>query len=138
MNPIAFVACLILIPSALLAQTCTLTGKVTIAGAALVASAELTLSVPDGSVKAVTSDNEGFYTFPSLSRGDYTLQATASNLALPKPVKITIHSGHQSLDLQLQIAAKAQQVTVTDTTGPSVSTEASNNANAVVLKGDRK
>lgn len=97
MNPIHFVVCLILIPSALLAQKGTLTGKVTDASGALVAGAEIAISTPGKRLVATVSGSEGTYSFSSLSPGDYTLQATAPNLALPKPLKLTIHAGAPDL-----------------------------------------
>ena len=73
MNPIHFVVCLILIPSALLAQKGTLTGKVTDASGALVAGAEIAISTHGKRVVATVSGSEGTYSFSSLSHGDYTL-----------------------------------------------------------------
>jgi hypothetical protein len=123
------------LPAALLAQS-TLTGKVTDASGALVASAKVTLTPARGSARTATSNSEGAYAFLSLAPGDYTVNATAPNLALPAPRKFTLAAGPQTVNLQLQIATKAQEVTVTENAGPSVSTEASSNANAVVIKGD--
>ena len=72
----------------------------------------------------------------SCATGDYTVQASAPNLVLPQPVKVTMGSAMTILNLQLHVAASAQQVTIRDSTGPSVSTEASNNASALVISGD--
>jgi len=42
--------------------------------------------------------------------GNYTLQASAPDLALPQPVKIMLKAGIQLLNLQLNVATTAQQV----------------------------
>lgn len=55
--------------------------------------------------------------------------------SLPQPVKIALKTGSQVLNLQLFITATQQQVKVEDNAGPGVSTEAANNASAVVLRG---
>ena len=49
---------------------------------------------------------------------------------------ISLQPGSTTLNLQLKVLATAQRVTVEETAGPAVSTEASNNASAVVLHGD--
>ena len=45
-------------------------------------------------------------------------------------------TGLQSLNLQLKVATTAQQVTIQDNPGPSVTADPSNNASALVLRGD--
>jgi len=68
--------------------------------------------------------------------GNYTLQASAPDLALPQPVKIMLKAGIQLLNLQLNVATTAQQVTVQDNPGPSVTANPSNNASALVIQGE--
>src|SRR5581483_998738 len=48
---------------------------------------------------------------------------------------VTIRAGSQSLNLQLKVAATTEHVTVSDETEPLISTSASNNASALVLRG---
>ncbi len=64
------------------------------------------------------------------------MSATAPDLTTPQPTKILLKPGPQTLNLQLKVASTMQQVTVQENAGPSVSTESSNNASALVLRGE--
>ena len=55
---------------------------------------------------------------------------------MAQPVKLTLNSAVTTLNLQLHVAATTQQLTIRDSTGPSVSTDASTNASALVISGD--
>jgi len=127
---------ILLIAPAVFAQTATLRGQVTDESGALVPRAKVSLTAPDGSVKAATADARGSYSFEKLAPGPYTAAATAPDLATPQPVKTTLRPGAQTLDLQLKVVVANQQVTVQENAGPSVSTDAANNASALVLCGD--
>ncbi|HEY1494814.1 MAG TPA: carboxypeptidase regulatory-like domain-containing protein [Candidatus Solibacter sp.] len=118
---------------ALVAQTAALRGVVTDESGALVPGARVNLQGP--AAKRAVTDNAGAYTFPALTPGDYTVQASAPNLAQPQPVKVTLHAGPQVLNLTLAVAAISEKVTVADTSAPALTTDASNNASAVVLRG---
>lgn len=106
---------------------------VTDESAALVPGARVTLQGP--SAKHAVTDNAGAYNFPALTPGDYTVQAAAPNLAQPQAVKITLRSGPQTLNLTLAVAAISEKLTVADTSAPALTTDSSNNASAVVLRG---
>jgi len=121
--------------SSIFAQSGTLSGQVTDESGALVPSARITLTGIDGSVKAAQADERGAYVFTGIAPGNYAINASAPQLAMPKPMEISIHGGPQSVNLQLKVAVTAQQVTVRENSGPSVSMEASNNASALVLRG---
>ncbi len=129
------VAILLLAPSCY-AQTAILRGQVTDQSGALVPGAKVTLTSPDGSVKIATSDDKGSYVFTGLATGDYSATGAAPDLATSQAVKITLRSGTQTLNLQLKIVSTAEHVTVEENTGPTVSTDVSNNASALVLRGD--
>ena len=118
-----------------LGQTVSLRGQVTDQSGAVVPLATVTLNGPSGLVKTAKAANDGTYAFADLAPGNYTVQASAPDLALPQPAKIALKAGSQTLNLQLFIAATQQQVKVEDNAGPSVSTEAANNASAVILRG---
>ena len=47
-----------------------------------------------------------------------------------------LKAGIQLLNLQLNVATTAQQVTVQDNPGPSVTADPSNNASALVIQGE--
>ena len=124
---------LILAPS-LLAQS-SLTGRVTDESGAVVPRASVTLTSAGGARKAVAAA-DGEYSFTGLVPADYKVSAVAPALVMSQPVIVTVRPGPNTLDLQLHVAAAAQQVTVTDNAGPALSTEASNNASATIIKGE--
>jgi hypothetical protein len=127
---------LFFLPVSLFAQTGSLTGQVTDESGAIVPKAKIILAGPAGVLKTATATENGSYSFPALAPGDYTIQATAPDLATAQPVKVTVNTGVRVLNLQLKVASTTQQVTVKENAGPAVSTDASSNASALVLKGD--
>src|SRR4051812_39213325 len=114
------------------AQTGSLRGSVTDESGAIVPRAKITITGPK--TFAATTDNAGAYSIANLPYGEYTVDATAPSLALRTPSKVTV-TGSQTLDLILNVTAAKQQVTVAENAGPSVSTDASANASAVVIAG---
>ncbi len=118
------------------AQTVTLRGFVTDPSGAVVPGAEVTIKAAGSPSKTTTTDKNGSYSFNGLAAGSYTVTAKAPDLAQQQPATITLRSGVQTLNLLLAVATVQQQVVVQDNPGPSVSTDAANNASAVVLRGD--
>ena len=114
------------------AQNLVLRGQVADESGAVVPGADIVLRGSAGVVQSVKSSSEGTYTFSGLIPGDYTIEATASQLILREPVAL---HGSQTLNLVLQVVLEKQQVTVDEDSKPTVSTEASANASAVVLQG---
>jgi Carboxypeptidase regulatory-like domain len=125
-----------LIVAPILAQTATLRGLVSDESGALVPKAKIALAGPAGLVKNAIADDRGAYSITGLSPGDYTVRASAPQLATPQAIAISLKAGVQDLNLQVKVVAAAEQVTVQENAGPSVSTEVSNNASALVLRGD--
>src|SRR3984893_3759034 len=121
---------------AVFAQTATLRGQVTDESGALVPKATVTLKGPNGVALAAITDERGAYLFPALQPAEYSVSGSAPDLVSAQPVTISLQPGSTTLNLQLKVLATAQRVTVEETAGPAVSTEASNNASAVVLRGD--
>src|SRR5437879_7219180 len=119
--------------SALFAQTSTLRGIVTDESGAIVPGAKITLTASSGTASTAVAGADGSYSFTGIVPGDYVLQASAPDLATP-PLKLTIRPGVQTLNLQLKVAAVAQQVTVEDR-AVTVTPEPANNASATVLAG---
>jgi hypothetical protein len=119
-----------------LAQTATLRGVVTDESAAVVPGAKVTLTGPSGLVDTTASGNDGSYSLKNVPFGAYTLDAAAPQLTLPRPAKVDVRSVVHTVNLQLKVASSAQQVTVRENAGPAVSTDAANNAGALVLRGD--
>src|SRR5450631_2851821 len=81
-------ACLIS-TATLEAQTVTLRGVVTDETGARVPSAKITVSGPGGD-KLTESRDDGSYFFPSLPAGDFQVRASAPDLILPQPIKLTL------------------------------------------------
>ena len=118
------------------AQTATLRGQVMDETGAVVPGVKITLSGPAGAPRVTTSGNDGSYSFTGLLPGSYTVGAAAADLAQAHPAKIVLKAGVQTLNLQMKVASVTQQVTVQENAGPAVTTEPSNNATAMVLRGE--
>ncbi len=134
-----FIYCLIvclIVSAAAFAQTGALRGQALDQNGAVVPKAKVTLNGPSGLVKTTTTDERGGYAFTELPPGDYSVTATAPSLALLEPVTINLKSGSQTLNLQLSVVLAEQKVNVEEGATPTVSTESTNNASAVVLRGD--
>jgi hypothetical protein len=117
-----------------LAQT-TLRGRVTDESGAVVPGADVTITGPGSLSRATVSAADGSYAFGDLPAGSYTVHASAPGLVLRQPAKISTQGAYQTLNLLLSVAMEKQEVTVAENGGPTVSTEASNNASAVVISG---
>jgi hypothetical protein len=124
-----------LLSSPVFAQTAILRGQVTDESGAIVPGAKIVLTGPAGLSQTTSAANEGSYSFTDLPPGGYTVQASAPSLILRQPAKISLKAGTQTLNLLLNVAAEKQEVTIADNGGPTVSTDAANNASAIVLRG---
>ena len=116
------------------AQT-TLRGRVTDESGAVVPGAQVALTGPGSLSRTTVSGADGSYAFGDLPAGSYTVQASAPGLVLRQPAKISTQAAYQTLNLLLSVAMEKQEVTVAENGGPTVSTEAANNASAVVIRG---
>ena len=125
-----FVAC------TALAQTVSIRGVVSDPSGAAVPGADVTLSGPGGAARTAQSGQDGSYAFAGLQPGNYAVTATAPLLVAAQPVKVEARAGVVTANLQMRVVASRQQVTVSDDAGPLVSTDAANNAGAVVLRGE--
>src|SRR5471032_1854735 len=118
MQPVSRVLCFLLLASCLSAQTATLRGVVTDESGALVPAAKVLLTGPGSQTKSSTSDGSGAYSFTGLAPGNYTVQASAAQLAQAQPGTVALKAGVQTLNLQLTVAAVQERVTVQDNSGP--------------------
>ena len=132
---LVFLLTALLTATALVAQNTSLTGRVTDESGAVVAGATVALNGPGGPRKAL-SGPDGTYSFPNLATALYKITATAPLLATRLTTTLPLHPGVNTLNLELIVATAAQQLTVTDNPGPAVSTEASANAGATIIKGE--
>ena len=117
------------------AQTATVHGQVTDETGAVIPGATVTLDGPSGALKTATTGNDGTYAIAGVTPGSYSVHVSAPDLTQAEPSTIALHAGTQSLDLKMKVASVAQQVTVAENAGPSISTDPSSNANATVLTG---
>jgi len=122
--------------TALLAQNSLLRGVVTDESGAVVPGTAVTLAGPAGLEKTTVTGGDGAFVFAGLAPGEYVVQASAPQLVLPQPRTLTLRAGAQTLNLRLSVASTTQQIVVEENAGPSVSTDASTNASATVLRGD--
>ncbi|HUB00154.1 MAG TPA: carboxypeptidase regulatory-like domain-containing protein, partial [Terracidiphilus sp.] len=87
-------------------------------------------------VKSATADATGDYTITGLAPGNYIVEVQMPGFALFTSPTFALAAGESKhVDVALAIAVAQQQVEVASEGGPSVSTEASANTNAIVLKG---
>lgn len=118
------------------AQSAILRGQVMDQTGAVVPGAKITLTSSDGVVKTASADDKGSYVLTGITPGEYSVSGAAPDLATTQPVKISLGPGAQTLNLQLRVVTTAEHVTVEENAGPTVSTDVSNNASALVLRGD--
>jgi hypothetical protein len=126
-------ACLLGLPA--FAQTATLRGQVSDESGAVIPGAKVVLSRSSGVPRTTTATSDGAYRFADVPPGDYLVQASAPSLALRQPLRLTLHSGEQVVNLTLNVSLEKQEVTIDENGRPTVSTDASANASAVVLRG---
>ena len=118
-----------------LAQTATLHGRLTDESGAVVPGGKVLLHGPGGVLKSAAAQAQGTYSIGNLLPGEYTVDASAPQLALGVPQHVTLHAGPNTLDLQLKIATMTQQVTVQSDAAPALSVDAASNASATVISG---
>lgn len=117
------------------AQTGTLKGVVTDESGGTVAGAKVTLTTLSGEFQETVTNKDGTYAFFNTAFGDYLLGASAEQLTLPAPVKLTLRTGVLTVNLQLKVAEMHEQVDVGDRVGAAVTMESAGNASALVLQG---
>ena len=102
----------------------------------VIPGAVVTLSNQNGTIQTTNSSALGNYSFKAVPPGTYTVSATYAGLQQEGVKSVTVMAGHGATgDIVMTIQTQRQEVTVTDTGGGNtVSTEASNNATALVLR----
>ena len=101
----------------------------------VIPGATVTLSDTSGTVQNVSSGADGSYRFRGIRPGTYTVTASYTGLQVTKPVSVTVALGQPATgNIVMTVQEQKQEITVTETTTNQVSTEASNNASALVLK----
>src|SRR5438552_2726542 len=136
MNHIYWLLLILLVSSSALAQTGSQHGQVTDQNGGSVPGAKVTVNGPSGLVKTTNTDKSGLYSFAGLPAWDYEVHASAPNLELAEPVKVSLKGGVQTMDLQLKVVLAPEKVTVEENGAPSVSTDANSNAGAQLFRGN--
>ncbi len=118
------------------ATTGTLRGHITDQTGALIPGAAVTITNGAGTtVKTTTADSAGAYSVSGLAPGAYVVQATYDGFAQFISPTLQLTAGQSKrVDIAMAVEVAQQSVVVTDD-APTVSTDASNNASAIVLKG---
>lgn len=113
----------------------TITGAVKDNTGGVIPGASVALSNGIGIIKTVQSGGDGNYTFQNVPPGTYTVSATYSGLAQKSLSAVKLSGGQSATsDITMILQTQRQEVTVTDSTIDTVSTEPANNATALVLK----
>jgi hypothetical protein len=123
-------------PQAAPAVTGTIRGHVADPTGALIPGATININNSAGTfVKGTTADAAGSYSVSGLSAGGYIVQVTFEGFAPFTSQTIQLLPGQSKrVDISMAVQEADQTVTVTDDS-PMVNTDASGNANAIVLKG---
>ena len=114
-----------------------LRGHVTDPTGALIPGAQITVKTARGAVVGTaTADAAGGYLVRGLAAGTYVVEAQFPGFAPYVSAPVSLQSRQtQTFDIKMVIEAAQQQVEVTAEGNAQVSTEASDNASAVVLQG---
>lgn len=122
-------------PCSLLAQEGSLHGHVTDPSGAVIPQAAVTATAASGPAGHAITDNQGNYEIKGLAAGSYTVNAEAKGFSKSTGQTVTVAAGQaKQIDVALEIAVRPEKVEVQDESA-TVSTESSNNASALVIKG---
>jgi len=125
---------LLILSSALFAQTAVIRGRVTDPSGAVIPNAVITAKSASGQQATATSSGDGQYQLKGLAPGQYTLSVSAQGFAAFSKTPITVVEGRPlALDIPLEIEVVHQNIDV-QSEGNTVDTAPTNNSNTVVLK----
>ena len=113
----------------------TIHGSVTDPSAAVVPGATVQIT-GNGVSRSAKSDGQGHFTL-SAPAGKYAVRADAKGFVTFTQPEVAVNSGQNiALDIALQIAAEAQQVSVSDEAAGQVNVDPSSNTAALVMKNE--
>ena len=83
------------------------------------------------------SNDDGAFRFDGLALGEYTIRASAPQLLLVKPLRVTLTASAPTVEVALELAVQLanQELNVEERPENAVTTDAANNASAVVIRG---
>ena len=103
-------------------------------GGAIVGSTVVVIDAK-GTQKTVTTNDQGMYVVNGLVPGKYTVRVGTSGFAPYENTEVSVAAGRgQPLDITLKVTIEEQKVTI-ESDNRALSTDAENNAGAIVLKG---
>jgi hypothetical protein len=112
----------------------TIRGTVTDPSAAVIPGAKV-IATGNGVTRTATSDGQGHYNVANLPPGKYSVRADANGFVTYTKADVDVPAGQGSpLDIALQIAQEAQQVSVVEESAAALSVDSSSNVSALVLK----
>jgi len=113
-----------------------LRGSVTDPSGASIPGAVVTAVEAGGQKRSVTTGENGNYLFRGLQPGSWTVEATAPGLVQPSPRTISIQPANNTLNVQMDVAAGYQEVTVSDTTESEVHLDPTQSVSAQVMHSE--
>jgi hypothetical protein len=129
----ALLLCILAVPVVGQQTHGTVKGTVTDQLESLVVGATVTLRNANGVVVSTTTNSAGSYEFKRLAPGTYSLKVIAPGFNVFEEKSVDVRARETTtVNAQLDVAFEEQQVVVDDR---NVSTDADNNAGAVVLRG---
>lgn len=115
--------------------TATIRGTVRDQSAAVIPNAKVTVTDQAGKPVNATTGADGVFVVRGLTPGVYSVEVAVEGMQQAGAVLVTTTAGHETAaNVTMAIHSQKQEVTVQDTTDNQVSTEASNNVSALVLK----
>jgi hypothetical protein len=110
-------------------------GTVKDATGAIIPGAQVTLTDANNATQTTTTRGDGSYAFKAVAPGVYSVTTTFTGMQQQTPIAVSVADGQSaSANIVMSVQTQKQEVTVTDTNNNVVSTEAANNASALVLK----
>ncbi len=101
----------------------------------VIPGAKVTLTDASNATQTVSSGPDGSYTFRGVAPGPYSVMATYAGLQQQTPMAVNVTAGQPATaNIVMNVQTQKQEVTVSDTNTNQVSTEAANNASALVLR----
>ncbi len=113
-----------------------LRGVVTDPSGASIPGAVVTVRNAAGQNRSVTAGDNGNFVFRGLQPGNWTVEVTAPGLAQHETRAVSIEPANNTLNLQMEVAAGHQEVTVTDTSEQEIHLDPTESASAQVMHSD--